>query len=190
MLKYIVKQRILADAWKRHKVLGAIPMEIHVLDHIRRVYRPFHNGMHSPESLRGGSAAMRFASPPLSASSGQFENSEQLTVGHPNLCGMLDFFEDAENYYLVMPCFGSGQDLFDYVDMAPNGLDIGQARSIFAQIVDGVQFLHSHGIVHRDIKDENVILDGNGAVQLIDFGSAAYIKEGKPYFDTFSGTLE
>lgn len=45
------------------------------------------------------------------------------------------------------------------------------------------------GSVHRDIKDENVVLDHDGNVQLIDFGSAAYIKDGKK-FDTFSGTLE
>lgn len=175
MLKYIVKQRILADAYKRHKVLGVIPMEIHVLDHIRKVYR----------------APAKDSSPMLASSNvlGATDPS-QISVGHPNLCGMLDFFEDGENYYLVMACFGNGQDLFDYVDMAPTGLSVPEARSILGQITDAVAFLHAHGIVHRDIKDENIILDGKGGVQLIDFGSAAYIKEGKPYFDTFSGTLE
>ena len=188
MLKYIVKQRILADAYKRHKVLGAIPMEIHVLDHIRRVYRrpPPDHGNDPIAAAQAFRSAISAASP-ISANG---KAGNPLTVGHPNLCGMLDFFEDAENYYLVMPCFGSGQDLFDYVDLAPTGLTVADSRSILLQIVDGVAFLHSHGIVHRDIKDENVILDGSGRVQLIDFGSAAYIKEGKPYFDTFSGTLE
>lgn len=172
MLKYIVKQRILADAYKRHKVLGAIPMEIHVLDHIRKVYRP--------PTLKS----------PLDELNSSIGKAASFIVGHPNLCGMLDFFEDAENYYLVMPCFGTGQDLFDYVDAAPTGLSLAESRNILRQIVDAVAFLHAHGIVHRDIKDENIILDGHGGVQLIDFGSAAYVKEGKPYFDTFSGTLE
>jgi serine/threonine protein kinase len=179
MLKYIVKQRILADAYKRHKVLGVIPMEIHVLDHIRKVYR-------SPTK----DPLKTFLRTPSETPKVAPNDTLPINVGHPNLCGMLDFFEDAENYYLVMACFGNGQDLFDYVDMAPTGLSVSEARSILGQITDAVAFLHAHGIVHRDIKDENIILDGKGGVQLIDFGSAAYIKEGKPYFDTFSGTLE
>lgn len=102
---------------------------------------------------------------------------------------MLDFFEDAEHYYLCMPCCGNGKDLFDHVEMFPDGLPLKEVQSITTQIASAVAFLHMHGIVHRDIKDENVTLDGNGLVQLIDFGSAAYIKEGRK-FDTFSGTLE
>lgn len=82
-----------------------------------------------------------------------------------------------------------GQDLFDYVDLHPDGLPISAIRRVFAQIADALFFLHDHGIVHRDIKDENVVLDHQGNVQVIDFGSAAYVKEGKK-FDTFSGTLE
>jgi len=56
-------------------------------------------------------------------------------------------------------------------------------------VADALAFLHEHSIVHRDIKDENVVLDPDGNVRLIDFGSAAYIKDGR-FFDTFSGTLE
>lgn len=88
-----------------------------------------------------------------------------------------------------MPTFGKGQDLFDHVDEYPDGLPLCELRSILGQIISGVAFLHSNGIVHRDIKDENVILDGKGNAALIDFGSAAYFKEGQ-LFDTFSGTLE
>lgn len=95
----------------------------------------------------------------------------------------------ARSYYMVMPRFGQGEDLFDFVEAAPDGLDGPNMLAIFAQVVDAVAFLHSVGIVHRDIKDENVILDGEGRVQLIDFGSAAYVREGRK-FDTFSGTLE
>ena len=196
MLKYIVKQRILADAYKRHKVLGAIPMEIHVLDFIRRVQRssllprdPL-TAVSAFKSAFGGGGQPKPSIKDLHAPTTTSEAIQLSSFGHPALCQMLDFFEDAENYYLVMSCFGNGQDLFDYVDAAPNGLELDEARSILRQIVDAVTFLHSHGIVHRDIKDENIILDGKGGVQLIDFGSAAYIKEGKPYFDTFSGTLE
>lgn len=116
-------------------------------------------------------------------------DEERQTTGHPNICSVLDFFADAEHYYLCMSRFGQGQDLFDYVENAPEGLPVSDVQNIFAQVASAITFLHMHGIVHRDIKDENVILDGTGKVQLIDFGSAAYVKEGRK-FDTFSGTLE
>ncbi|KAI9281731.1 hypothetical protein BC943DRAFT_282174 [Umbelopsis sp. AD052] len=54
---------------------------------------------------------------------------------------------------------------------------------------EAIRHLHHNKMVHRDIKDENVILDENGTALLIDFGSANYMKEGKR-FDTFSGTLD
>jgi protein-serine/threonine kinase len=106
-----------------------------------------------------------------------------------------------------------GQDLFDFVDLHPDGLDIKSIEKIFGaffvflpsdcrrltsiplycndtgQLADAIAFLHRHSIVHRDIKDENIVLDRYGNVQVIDFGSAAYVREGKK-FDTFSGTLE
>lgn len=82
-----------------------------------------------------------------------------------------------------------GQDLFDFVDAHPDGLPPSPIQRILSQIADAVYFLHEHSIVHRDIKDENCVLDPDGNVRLIDFGSAAYVKEGRK-FDTFSGTLE
>lgn len=108
--------------------------------------------------------------------------------GHPNICKLLDFFEDREFYYLVMPRYGAGVDLFDRVESQPSGLDPFEVRSLVGQLTDAVRFLHANGIVHRDIKDENVILDGDGRCQLIDFGSAAHWRPGKRW-DTFSGTL-
>ena len=88
-----------------------------------------------------------------------------------------------------MPRFGIGQDLFDRVEGEPDGLPSHEVRSLLGQISDGLSFLHGQGIVHRDIKDENVILDGEGHCQLIDFGSAAHWKPGRMW-DTFSGTLD
>jgi serine/threonine protein kinase len=108
--------------------------------------------------------------------------------GHPNICKLLDFFEDREFYYLVMPRFGTGVDLFDRVESQAAGLEPFEVRSLLGQLTDAVRFLHANGIVHRDIKDENVILDGDGRCQLIDFGSAAHWRPGKRW-DTFSGTL-
>ncbi|KAF9195668.1 hypothetical protein BGZ49_003009 [Haplosporangium sp. Z 27] len=109
-------------------------------------------------------------------------------IPHPNIVHMTDFFEDDEYYYVEMALHGTGMDLFDYIELTPYMTE-DEIRLIFNQICDAVHHLHSSKIVHRDIKDENVILDQKGNVQLIDFGSSAYLKEGKK-FDTFCGTLD
>ncbi|GAA5895702.1 hypothetical protein JCM5296_007396 [Sporobolomyces johnsonii] len=215
IIKYVIKQRILADCWKKHKILGPIPIEVHVLDHLRRVpYAPRpgrrrgeDGGRWKGQLVRRDSAASK-----VDLWTGG-EDGGVVRTGHPNICGLLDFFEDGEFYYLVMPLAtasaspspapsssasssGSssassahGQDLFDYVDLHPSGLALPTIRHILAQVADALAFLHEHSIVHRDIKDENVVLDAEGNVRLIDFGSAAYVREGRK-FDTFSGTLD
>lgn len=108
---------------------------------------------------------------------------------HPALCTMLDFFEDESFYYLLMPRFGQGTDLFDYIESHPYGLSTREARCVLGQVASGLAFLHANNIVHRDIKDENVVLNGSGHAQLIDFGSSAHVRNGR-LFDTFSGTLD
>lgn len=57
----------------------------------------------------------------------------------------------------------------------------------FRQIMEALQFVHAHGVVHRDIKDENIVVDTRTLeVKIIDFGSGAPLKE-TPYSE-FEGT--
>ncbi|KAI0840446.1 Pkinase-domain-containing protein [Hypoxylon sp. FL0890] len=148
VLKYVTKRRILVDTWTRDRRLGTVPLEIHVLDYLRR------------EDLK-----------------------------HPNIVEMEDFFEDETNYYIEMAPHGyPGMDLFDYIELRTN-MEEDECRSIFVQVARAIHHLHTKAkVVHRDIKDENVILDGEGNIKLIDFGSAAYIKNGP--FDVFVGTID
>ncbi|SPC61177.1 related to serine/threonine-protein kinase [Ustilago sp. UG-2017b] len=195
VIKYIIKSRILADCWRRHRVLGPIPVEIHVMDQLRRIayvppVKPRPWAPKRPKTLEEYRARKRLEAERGEALGKTGSSAPTATAtSHPNICRMLDFFEDHEFYYLVMPCFGRGQDLFDHVESAPDGLAASQCRSIFGQVADALWFLHANNIVHRDIKDENIILDGEGNAQFIDFGSAAHVRPGK-LFDTFSGTLD
>ncbi|CEG71225.1 Putative CAMK/CAMKL/PASK protein kinase [Rhizopus microsporus] len=107
---------------------------------------------------------------------------------HVNCCRLVTSMEDDDCYFVVMELLGDGMDLFDYIELNKKMTE-NEIRHIFYQIAKAVKHLHSHKIVHRDIKDENVILDQDGTVHLIDFGCATYYKEGRK-FDTFTGTLE
>ncbi|XP_053383005.1 PAS domain-containing serine/threonine-protein kinase-like, partial [Mercenaria mercenaria] len=109
-------------------------------------------------------------------------------LDHPNIVKVLDVFENAEFIQMVMEKHGSGMDLFEFIDRSPN-MDEGLASYIFRQMVSAVSYLHSKNILHRDIKDENVIVNEQFQIKLIDFGAVAFLEPGK-LFATFCGTLE
>ncbi|PPR06892.1 hypothetical protein CVT24_011582 [Panaeolus cyanescens] len=196
VIKQVIKSRILADCWKKHPKHGTIPIEIFVMSAIssttyvlppRRPWDPMRFNYNKSSDFE--------ASDPKSKGSEWVEG--QTVKGHPNICPLLDFFEDQNYYYLVLPSTAPEHlpnrppppsDLFDLVETYPHGLPPAMIRTYLGQIADAVAFLHSHGIVHRDIKDENVVLGPNGKCILIDFGSSGLVK--KSGWDTFSGTLD
>ncbi|ORZ38318.1 kinase-like domain-containing protein [Catenaria anguillulae PL171] len=110
--------------------------------------------------------------------------------GYPGaIVKMVGFWEGPREFGLEMQVHGEGVDLFEYIERM-KGMSEEVARRIFFQVCTAVAYLHERKICHRDIKDENVILDHELNAQLIDFGSAAYVRSEKATFDTFAGTLE
>ncbi|KAJ8331458.1 hypothetical protein QVD99_001729 [Batrachochytrium dendrobatidis] len=79
-------------------------------------------------------------------------------------------------------------DLFECID-AHTCIPENIARHIFAQIAMVVEYLNSNGIVHRDLKDENIVINSDYCIKLIDFGSASRIPQKvEDYFSKFNGT--
>ncbi|CAM4588551.1 unnamed protein product [Leuciscus chuanchicus] len=107
---------------------------------------------------------------------------------HPNIVKVLEVFENEGFFQMVMQKHGDGLDLFEFIDMQPR-LDEPLASYIFRQLVAAVSYLRGQRVLHRDIKDENIIINSNFHVRLIDFGSAALLEPGKLFF-VFCGTLE
>ncbi|TFY78291.1 hypothetical protein EWM64_g5717 [Hericium alpestre] len=200
VIKQVIKSRILADCWKKHPKYGTIPIEIYVMSAISNtsyVLPPPRPWDPCRLSRTDPTLPMGFQSSSTSKPD-DFEWVEGRVVrGHPNICPLLDFFEDNHYYYLILPSTVPEpapnqpippSDLFDLVESYPDGLPPSSIRTLLGQIADALSFLHSKGIVHRDIKDENVVLGPNGRCILIDFGSSGLVKKGG--WDTFSGTLD
>ncbi|KAL7751503.1 hypothetical protein RI367_002964 [Sorochytrium milnesiophthora] len=89
------------------------------------------------------------------------------------------------------PMLGRRQsmDLFECIE-AHNKLSENVARKIFKQVASAAYYLLCHGIIHRDIKDENIVVDDKYNVKLIDFGSASFLPKDNRLFERFAGTMQ
>jgi serine/threonine-protein kinase len=100
-------------------------------------------------------------------------------LSHPNLVHLLDRGEDAHGPYLVMELV-EGENLKTRV-RREGALPPAEAARICAQVGRALAYAQAQGVVHRDIKAQNVLLTGDGAVKLADFGIARSLDaDGQP----------
>ena len=87
---------------------------------------------------------------------------------HPHIMSLLQCCEDIQSYYLIMD-FIDGGELLDLILEQPLPENI--AKIYLKQILDGLNYLHNHGVAHRDMSLENVLFSQNGyTCKIIDFG--------------------
>ncbi|WP_227395571.1 Stk1 family PASTA domain-containing Ser/Thr kinase [Jeotgalibacillus aurantiacus] len=100
----------------------------------------------------------------------QREAQSATSLAHPNIVSMYDVGDEDDYYYLVME-YVEGMTLKEYIkEFSPVSLD--DAVKIMSQLTSAISHAHHNGIIHRDIKPQNILIDRDGTVKITDFGIA------------------
>ncbi|XP_063301666.1 serine/threonine-protein kinase SIK1 isoform X2 [Pelobates fuscus] len=104
---------------------------------------------------------------------------------HPHIIRLYQVMETKDMIYIVTEYAQNGE-LFDFLTVRGR-LTEEEARKKFLQILSAVDYCHSHNIVHRDLKTENLLLNHNMDIKLADFGFGNFYTDGRP-LNTWCGS--
>lgn len=93
------------------------------------------------------------------------------SIGHKGVVGVYDYGETPEGTMFLVMAFVEGRPLGERITRE-GGLSATETMAIVAQAADALHAAHSNGIIHRDVKPNNLLVGDNGAVTLVDFGVA------------------
>jgi serine/threonine-protein kinase len=106
----------------------------------------------------------------------RFNNELKLArkIRHKNVCQMFDLGEEKGTHFISME-YVRGEDLKQLIRKVGR-LSPGQAILIAKQVCDGLEEAHRSGVIHRDLKPQNIMMDEDGNVRIMDFGIARSMK--------------
>ncbi len=109
------------------------------------------------------------------------------SLSHGNIVSVYDVGYEENMHYIVME-FVEGESLKEYIKRK-GALEINEACNIITQILQGIQYAHEHGIIHRDIKPHNILLGVDGRAKVTDFGIAVGMSDVTMTYNTSSKIL-
>ena len=149
--------------------LGSYRVEVLIgVGGMGRVYRGVHQAL-------GRNVAIKLLPVALAGDSGymkRFVREAQIAaqLNHPNLIACYDFGESPVGYYFVME-YVEGESVADWL-IAHHRMKVEEAIPVMQQVCLGLGYAHSAGIIHRDIKPDNILLTRDGMVKVADLGLA------------------
>lgn len=99
-----------------------------------------------------------------------------LYLAHPNLTRLVDFVIDGDKYFIIME-YIEGDTLDHVINSLLRPLPSEKVISIFNQILSTIAYLHHHGVLHLDIKPNNIMIKPDGTIKVIDMGISIHLKE-------------
>ncbi len=144
------------------------------------VYRAWDTRLNIPMALKEMIAQPGLDQYALAQLRQQFQQEATVLarLDHPHLVDVTDFFEEESNAYLVMK-FVEGENLAQRIERqgAPPEKEV---LAWAGQLLDALAYCHSQGVIHRDVKPQNVIIRPDGRAVLVDFGLVKLWDPGDP----------
>jgi len=130
----------------------------------------------------GTLAAVKFLLPRLAADpelEGRFlnEGKRQARLQHPNIVSAIDFVQQDGRSFLIMQ-FVDGESLEHKLKERQGALTLDEVHAISWDVLSALDYAHSQGIVHRDVKPSNILIDKTGTAFITDFGIALALSDG------------
>ncbi|RPD65597.1 kinase-like protein [Lentinus tigrinus ALCF2SS1-6] len=143
------------------------------------VFRAIRSDDTSPEPKQYAVKIMEKASPNTSHWRGQQRElrAHMEVADHKNVCGFYGYYETSELIYMVLEYCPGGDLLHALIERRLYTRDDELLKSIYVQLLDAVQHCHENNIYHRDLKPDNIMINGDGTeIRLADFGLATTSK--------------